>query len=116
MGILSDIKTMLGIRDVDAFDAELIIYINSAFSLLRQLGVGPDPQLVISDDATDWSVFEEQFKNIEMVKEYVYLSVKIIFDPNATGHVLEAFKNRLEELTWRLIVSVESDIPKEGGA
>ena len=109
MGILTDIKMMLGLREVDAFDAELIMFINSAFSVLRQINVGPDPQIVIQDDSTDWSAFEEQSPNIQMVKEFVYLSVRITFDPPTVGAVMEAYQHRLKELAFRLQTVAENE-------
>jgi hypothetical protein len=109
MGILTDIKTMLGLREIDAFDSELIIYINSAFSVLQQRKVGPSPQIEINE-TTDWSVWDEWSVNIKMIREYAFLSVKIIFDSQSmTGTNLEAHKNRKAELEWRLQVNSESD-------
>jgi hypothetical protein len=102
---------MLGLREVDTFDAELILYINSAFSVLHQLNIGPATTFTIQDDTKQWKAFTKQNHDIEMVKEYVFLSVKNIFDSQSmSGAVLEAHQNRKKELEWRLQANAETDI------
>lgn len=106
--ILTSIKKLLGIaEEYKHFDADLIMHINSVFSILTQLGVGPSKGFSISDDSTVWSDFIADEKKIEMVKSYVNLKVKILFDPPTTSSVMEAANRMISELEWRLNVAVD---------
>lgn len=106
--ILTSIKKMLGIEeDYTHFDPDIIVHINSAFSILRQLNVGPVDGFFIENSASTWSDFVPDSKRIQMVKTYVYLQVRIMFDPPATSTVMEAFRSQIKELEWRLNVEVD---------
>lgn len=106
--ILTTIKKLLGIpEDYDAFDMDITIHINSAFSTLHQLGVGPDTAFSIDDKQATWSQFLGDKTDINSVKTYVQLSTRIIFDPPQNSATLEAFKERLRELEFRLLVASE---------
>lgn len=84
------------------FDPEIIVFTNSAFSRLTQLGVGPEEGFRIEDDKAVWSDFLGESKNLEDVKEYIYLKVKVVFDPPASQAVLAHFNKRIEDLEWLL--------------
>lgn len=105
--ILSTIKHMLGgiIDEESYFDLDLIILINSAFTKLCQLGVGPDTPFKIEDESTEWDEFE--CGDIEMVKEWIYLDVKNIFDPPANTSVLKAYQDRMFENEFRMNIMSE---------
>lgn len=106
--ILTSIKKMLGINEeYEHFDADIIIHINSVFSILTQLGVGPADGFTISDKTATWSQFVGDNNTIELVKTYTYLKVKLIFDPPLSSAVLESTKQMISELEWRLNVSVD---------
>lgn len=106
--ILTSIKKMLGIEEeYTHFDADLIMHINSALNVLKQLGVGPEEGYVINDKSASWGDFISDSKTVQMVKSYVYLKVRIIFDPPTTGAVMEAFKEQIKEFEWRLNVEVD---------
>ena len=93
--ILKSIRQRIGpSAGYDVFDNDLIVLINSAFSRLRQLGVGPDYPFYIEDEDAEWSDFMEDGE-MEEIKDYVYLSVKIIFDPPANSGVLNAYKEQI---------------------
>lgn len=101
--ILTSIKKLLGIEaDYTQFDFDILIYINSAFTNLYQLGVGPVTAFSITDDTATWSDFISTRVDIEAVKAYVYLKVRLIFDPPNTGYLVDAIKAQLLELEWRL--------------
>lgn len=110
--ILNDVKKMIGpSASYDAFDTELIIHINSVFSILKQMGVGPqDETFKISGEKEQWDDFYEEGENLEMVKTYIYLKVRLIFDPPQSSFVAEAINRQVSELEWRLNVEVD---PKE---
>ena len=80
--ILTSIKKLLGItEEYDQFDPDIIMHINSVFMILTQLGVGPAEGFSIEDDTAVWTDFIQDVKKLESVKTYVYLKVKLAFDP-----------------------------------
>lgn len=106
--ILKTIRHMLGgiVDDETYFDLDLKIFINAAFTKLWQLGVGPiDEPFKINDDSETWNDFE--YDNIEMVKEWIYLDVKNMFDPPANSSVLQAYKDRMFEDEFRMNIMAE---------
>lgn len=107
--ILTSVKKMLGIsEEYTHFDADLIMHINSVFMILTQLGVGPAEGFQISDANSVWIEFITEGQNLEAVKSYMYLKVKIIFDPPLSASVIEAMNRTISELEFRLNVSAES--------
>lgn len=105
--ILNTIKQMLGIPTTDtAFDTDIIININSAFMVLNQLGVGPDTVYSISNSTPVWSDFLTEVSMYSAVKTYIYLKVKLTFDPPGTSFLLDAIKNQILEYEWRLTAQV----------
>jgi len=100
---------MLGIEDsYEAFDTDIIVNINTVFMTLTQLGVGPETGFSISGKFERWTDFTGSLKTIESVKTYIYLKVKLIFDPPTNSFVLESMKREITELEWRLNVQAES--------
>jgi len=110
LNILQTIKTLLGIIDT-AFDEDISVHINSAFMVLNQLGVGPDTVFSIVDGTETWSHFITDVTTYQAVKSYVYLYVRILFDPPSSSFILDALKNQKAEMEWRLNVQVP--IPPE---
>ena len=106
--ILTSVKKQLGIaEDYEHFDPDLIISINSVFSILNQLGVGPEEGYSISDKNDMWTDFLPAGKKLELVKTYVYLKVKLIFDPPTSSAVMEAVKQNIAEQEWRILAVVD---------
>lgn len=104
--ILKTIKKLLGISDEEThFDTDLIIHINSVFSILNQLGVGPSKSFQIQDEKETWDQFIEDDTDFNDVKTYIYLKVKLLFDPPASSSVMSAMERQISELEWRLNVS-----------
>ena len=107
--ILTSIKKLLGItEDYDQFDPDIIMHINSVFMVLTQLGVGPSEGFSIEDDASIWSDFIQDADKIEAVKSYIYLKVKLLFDPPLSSAVIDSTNRLISELEWRLNVAAES--------
>lgn len=105
--ILLSIKKMLGTtEEYDYFDPEIIANINSVLMILDQLGVGK-PSFIITGTDETWNDFLDGAKNLELVKSYVYLKVKLIFDPPTTGVLHEAMERQIQEFEWRLNVQAE---------
>lgn len=107
--ILTSIKKLLGIsKDYKNFDSDIIMHINSVFMILTQLGVGPSNGFRIEDDTTDWNEYISEEDNLDAVKSYIHLKVKLLFDPPINSAVIEAIKEQIRELEWRLNVEAES--------
>lgn len=108
--ILTSIKKLLGIaEEYEHFDADLIMHINSVFAILTQLGVGPSEGFSISDKYSTWDEFIEDDPRLEMVKSYIYMKVKLLFDPPTSSAVMEATNRLTSELEWRLNVATDSN-------
>ena len=106
--ILDSVKKMLGVDLVDdSFDMELIIFINDVFSKLDQLAVGPTTTYVIDDRLDKWTDFLLDRADLNMVRTYMYLQVRITFDPPTNPSLLENMMKRIQEYEWRLNVQAE---------
>ena len=106
--ILTSVKKDLGItEEYTHFDADIIMGINTAFSILTQLGVGPVEGFSISDSSSTWSDFLSDMSRMEMVKSYVSKKTKLFFDPPTSSSVMEALNSVISELEWRLNVAVD---------
>ena len=105
--ILTSIKKLLGISDdYTHFDTDIIMHINSAFAVLNQIGVGPNGGFEITDNTSEWSEFVSD-ERLNTVRTYVYLTVKILFDPPSQTSSLETMKEYKKELEWRLMVACD---------
>lgn len=109
--ILDSIKKLLGIpSEVTEFDTDILIHINSVFSILTQLGVGPSSGFSIEDSSAEWSDFIGDDARLSDVKSFVYLKTRLLFDPPASSAAMDAMNRIASELEWRINVSVD---PKE---
>lgn len=103
--ILNTTKKILGLPAEDeSFDVDVLTAINSAFSTLTDLGVGPSAGFFIEDDEPTWPDFDPGLSEIQLnqIKTYVYLQVRLIFDPPQTSYALTALKEQIVEHEWRL--------------
>lgn len=106
--ILTSIKKLLGItEEYTHFDADIIMHINSVFMILNQLGVGPTKCFYIEDDIPTWNDFIPDGQNVEAVKSYMYLKVRLLFDPPASATVMQSIEKAINEFEWRLNISVD---------
>lgn len=108
--ILTSIKKLLGIsEEYTQFDNDIIMHINTVFMNLTQLGVGPSVGFYIEDDNASWSDFVDIENNapLQAIKTYIYLKVKLLFDPPLSSSVIEAMNRQISELEWRLNVAVD---------
>jgi hypothetical protein len=109
--ILTSIKKMLGIdEEYDHFDPDILFHINSVLMTLNQLGIGPKEGFFVSTDEQTWYDYLGDSTNLEAVKSYIYLKVKMIFDPPASSTILEAMKQQASEFEWRLNLQVETEV------
>ena len=107
--ILDSIKIMLGIQPTDSnFDQEIILHINSAFTILNQLGVGPDDGFEITSNEETWKDFlGEDDKKFNLVKSHMFLKVRLLFDPPQNAYLVDSITKQIEEFEWRL--RIQSD-------
>lgn len=97
---------MLGIvEDYEHFDADLVMHINSVLAILTQIGIGPPDGFMIEDKAAEWSEFIGGSAELPMVKSYVFLKVKLLFDPPLSTAVLECYKAQISEYEFRLNIT-----------
>lgn len=106
--ILISIKKLLGIvQEYEHFDDDLIMHINSVLMILTQLGVGPTEGFIIEDDSATWEDFIQDETKLNLVKSYVYLRVKQLFDPPISSVMVEAMNRQINEFEWRLNIAVD---------
>lgn len=106
--ILTSIKKLLGVDEMCVhFDSEIIPGINSAFSILNQLGVGPPEGFIVTSNYEKWSDFLSNKQTIEFVKSYTHLKVKLIFDPPQSSSAIESINRLVSELEWRIQVAAD---------
>lgn len=106
--ILLSVKKLLGIEEsYTHFDADLIIHINSVFSILNQLGVGPEDGFTVEDKMDLWTDFMGESPKLNFVKSYVQLKVKLLFDPPDKGSLMDALTRTISELEWRIQVAAD---------
>ena len=106
--ILTSIKLLLGIKEeYEYFDDQLIMHINSVFFILTQLGVGPSEGFSIEDKFATWNEFLPDEQNLEAVKSYIHLKVKLLFDPPMSTAVTESINRLISELEFRLNAAAE---------
>ena len=107
--ILNTIKKLLGIDEsYDAFDTDVIVNINTFLGVLNTLGVGVEG-FTIEDDSATWGEFlAANAVPLNEAKTYLYLRVRQVFDPPASGVLGSAFEKQIEELGWRMMVKIES--------
>lgn len=106
--ILTSVKKLLGIEeDYTHFDADIIMHINSVFMILNQMGVGPEEGFTITDASAVWDDYISGLQNFEAVKSYMFLKVKMLFDPPTGSAVTESYNRSIAELESRLNMAAE---------
>lgn len=111
--ILTSVKKMLGItEEYEHFDIDLIMHINSVLSILTQIGVGPSEGFSIKDKSATWEEFIPKNPQLSMVKSYMYLKVRLLFDPPLGSAVADSINRQISELEWRLSIT-ENPVQRE---
>lgn len=108
--ILTSVKKLLGIaEDYTHFDQDIIIHINSVLMILNQIGVGPSEGFFITDETATWTDFVsgEELTTIGAIMTYVYIKVKLLFDPPQNSFTIESMNRQASELEWRINSAVE---------
>lgn len=108
--ILMSVRKMVGPHeDCADFDTDLIVYTNAALNVLAQLGVGPKNGFSITGTGEQWTDFlPDTDHRYELVKAFVMQKVRLLFDPPTSSAVLNAMTRAVDELEWRILVTVET--------
>ncbi len=115
--ILNSTKKNLGLAaDYTAFDPDITMHINGVLSTLNQLGIGPANGFSIEDADDLWVTFLGGEPRLNSVKTYVYLRVKLLFDPPTTSYLIEALNKQVAELEWRLTVLMDAIASEESSS
>lgn len=108
--ILDSVKKVCSIApSYTAFDDVILLHINSVFSTLNQLGIGPDAGFMIEDNSTTWDAFVGTDKNLNSIKTYMGLRVRMLFDTPTTSFVIDAMNKQIEEFEVRLSIKREDE-------
>jgi hypothetical protein len=109
VSILESVKKNLGLHESDdSFDQDVLTHINSVFADLNQLGIGPDTGFMIEGPEETWDQYLGGDPNLSSVKSYVYLRVRLLFDPPGTSYLISAMKDQIDKAEWRLNVAREA--------
>lgn len=113
--ILLTIKKMLGLsEEIEDFDLDILVHINSAFAILRQLGVGPDTPFIVKDKETVWEDFlGEEEESYQDARLYIFYKTKLGFDPYSVSSVNSHAQEMITELEWRLRIKAELEENEE---
>jgi hypothetical protein len=112
--ILTTIKKMLGItEEYTQFDTDITIHINSIISVLAQIGVGPASGFLVVDKSNKWTDWLTTTTNLESVKSYIHLRVRLLFDPPTNSAVTKSYEQIIKELEWRILVTTDPPFVEE---
>lgn len=112
--ILVTIKEMLGVgADYTPFDTEIIVDINSVLMTLWELGVGPERPFFITGPGETWDQLTSR-KDLEAIKTFIYLKVKLVFDTPKNSFTIEAYERQVSEYEWRITQKAEKKEDESG--
>lgn len=120
--ILKSVKKILNVDPLDTtFDLDILTHINTAFSTLSELGIGPVLGFEVLDDTKLWGAYIGPDPKLNQIKTYVCLKTRMAFDPPTTSYLIGAFEKQIQELEWRINTNreatawVDPDPPSLGG-
>lgn len=106
--ILESVKKLINAEGDEYFDTDLVIHINTVFSILQQIGVGPKDGFSIDDNTTTWEEYTTNINIFNMVKSYMAIRVKLFFDiSTASSYYITKLQEESDELEWRLRAAAE---------
>ena len=113
--ILATVREIITGESYEGFDTDLMLYINSSFAILKQLGVGPEKGFRIKDESPTWADYLEEGETLDMAKEYICSKCRLKFDPPTSGILMQALKETIAEIEQRLYIEVDPPIVESGG-
>lgn len=107
--IIDSLKSYLGIQREDhAFDQDILLHANNAFSVLYQVGIGSDKPMRIFDPEITWEYLFSNYDDVlDMIKEYTFLRVRLLFDPPQNSSLLESLKQTINECEYRIMMVID---------
>lgn len=109
--ILISTKKVLGVSEEYAeFDLDILTHINAAFGVLNQLGLGPDEGFYVEDESSVWEDYITKSSVLSMIRTYVFLKVRFLFDPPTTSFLINAVEEQINQHEWRINVFRESEM------
>ena len=109
--ILISTKQVLGVGEgYTVFDLDIMTHINAAFSVINQIGVGNPSGFFIEGETEVWADIGVPNNQLNLVKTYILLKVRMLFDPPATGFLIDAMTKQISEYEWRLNIFREAEI------
>lgn len=109
--ILIWLRKMLGIEEDDThFDPDIVTHANTVFMALNQFGVGPQEGFWLEpwETGKTWTSYLGDKKNLQSVKTYLYLRVRLLFDPPTNSFLIESMERQIKEIEWRILTQVET--------
>lgn len=107
--ILITIKKLLGVEPDDtSFDQDIIIGINTSIVTLAQLGVGEEGEFAVFGEEETWEDYlGEMINKLALIKSFIHIKTKMLFDPPQSSVLLSAYEKQLDELQFRISVIVD---------
>ena len=103
--IFNSVKKVVGLlRDDDSFDEDILLHINSVVSTLRQLGLSIPSGFYVRDDVQTWRDLLGEFRDLDLVKSYMTMKVRLMFDPPSSSFGLKSMEEMTKEFEWRINV------------
>ena len=103
--IFNSVKKVVGLLgDDDSFDEDILLHINSVVSTLRQLGLSIPSDFYVRDDVQTWRDLLGEFRDLDLVKSYMAMKVRLMFDPPSSSFGLASMTEMVKELEWRINV------------
>lgn len=108
--ILDSTKKILGLTvDYDVFDLDVIAHINTALTTLTEIGVGPEGGFFITNQDETWEELIGTDARLNSVRSYVYLRVRLLFDPPTSSFAIASMEKQIQEMEWRLLVAADKE-------
>ena len=103
--IFNSVKKVVGLLGDDgSFDEDILLHINSVISTLRQLGLSIPADFYVLDDVQTWRDLLGEFRDLDLVKSYMAMKVRLMFDPPSSSFGLASMTEMVKELEWRINV------------
>ncbi len=108
--VLGTIRKKLGAEeDYTHFDADILTIINASFLTLYQLGFEKDHGPIrVEDESVTWNDVIDTTR-YAWVKDYIWICVKLVFDPPSSSYVMDMLKATKDEYEWRLYIQKDME-------
>lgn len=112
--ILKSTKKILGLgAEYTPFDQDVLTHINAAFGTLHQLDIGPSAGVFIEDEEPEWDSLGLPVIQLNLVRAYVFLKVRLLFDPPGTSFLIQLAQDQVKEYEWRLLAMRDEELLEE---